>query len=132
VCSPDRQPKSTCMTADSGDKPLHRNCSLLEEIALTRPSGSHAKAASRRSALLKTAMLKLYPKITALLWALLPQVDGSPALQSLVMCLYFIASGMATNQLKMLYGSHASLRGSQPDAGGGCRSGGLLSRIGCV
>jgi hypothetical protein len=109
MCSQDRQPKSTCMTAASEDKSLHHNCSHLEEIVLTRPSGSHAKAASRRSALLKTAMLKLYPKITALLWALLPQVDGSPALQSLVICLYFIASGTATHQLKMLYGQASNI-----------------------
>jgi hypothetical protein len=102
VCLPDRQPKSTCMTADSEEEPLHGKCGLLEGIVLTRLSGSHAKAGSTRSALLNTAMLKLYPKTTALLWALLPQVDGSPALQSLVMCLYFVASGMATNQLKML------------------------------
>jgi hypothetical protein len=109
VCSPDRQPKSTCVTADCEDKSFHRNRSLLEEFVLTRPSGSHAKAASRRSALLKTAMLKLYPKITALLWGLLSQVDGSPALQSLVMCLYFIVSGMATNQLKMLYAQASTI-----------------------
>jgi hypothetical protein len=43
---------------------------------------------------LKTAVSNIRPKITALLWALLQQVDGNPALQSLVMCLYFIASGM--------------------------------------
>jgi hypothetical protein len=52
---------------------------------------------------LKTAMSKVHPKINTLLWALLPQADGSPALQSLVMCLYFITSGVATNLLKILY-----------------------------
>jgi hypothetical protein len=93
----------TCMTADSAGKTFHGNWGLLEEIALTHPSGSQAKAMSKRAAPLKTAMSKLFPRIAALLWALLPQVDCSPAVQSLVMCLYCIASGMATNQLKMLY-----------------------------
>lgn len=102
MCWRDRQPKSTCITAESEHRPLHRDCSLFKEIVSTRPSRSYMKAVSRRSTLLKTAMSKLYPKIVALLWALLPQVDGSPALQSLVICLYCIASGMATHQFKML------------------------------
>jgi hypothetical protein len=103
VCSQDGLPKSIFLTSHSGDKTLQSDCSLFEEIVLARPSGNHSMGVLRRSTLLKTAMSKLYPRIAALLWALLQQVDGSPALQSLVLCLYFIASGMATNQVKMFY-----------------------------
>jgi hypothetical protein len=91
------------MAADSGERPLHINGSLFEEIDLTRLLGSHARPVPKRLELLKKGMSTLYPKIAALLWTLLPQVEGSPSLQSLAMCLHFIASGMATNQLKMLY-----------------------------
>jgi hypothetical protein len=109
VYSQDRQRRSTCTAAETGNGPLLDDCGLVEEIFLTRPSGNQAKAESRHSALLKTAMWKCHLTITALLWELLSQVDGSPALQSLLTCVYLIASGIATNQIKMLYAQAANI-----------------------
>ena len=82
---------------------LQSNCLPIEWLSLIRSSRSSAKGVSRHSKWLKMALTKVYPKITALLWAFLPQVDGSPALQSLVICLYFITSGTATDLVKRLY-----------------------------
>jgi hypothetical protein len=109
VCSPDRQPMSICVIADSDKTPILENCGPSEKLAITRRSWSDVKEVSRPAAWFKTAMSTLRPNITALLDTLLPQVDGSPALQSLVMCSYFIASGMAINQLKMLFAQASNI-----------------------
>jgi hypothetical protein len=103
VCSPDRQPMSICVIADGDKTPILENCGPSEKLVITRRSWSDVKEVSRPGARFKTAMSTLRPNITALLDTLLPQVDGSPALQSLVMCSYFIASGMAIDQLQMLF-----------------------------
>jgi hypothetical protein len=42
------------------------------------------------------------PKTTSFIIAVLPQLEGSPALQSLLMGLLFIASGSAATFLQMM------------------------------
>jgi hypothetical protein len=107
--SPDRKPMSICVVSDGDKTPILENCSPSEKLVIARRSWRDVKEVSRSAAWFKKAMSTLRPNITALLDTLLPQVDGSPALQSLVMCSYFIASGMAINQVKMLFAQASNI-----------------------
>jgi threonine/homoserine/homoserine lactone efflux protein len=70
-----------------------------EQVA--RPSSGRAR---RRPRLFASGFsMSFGPKITCFLLALLPQFEGSPALQSLFMSLFFIASGTAANLLRTLF-----------------------------
>jgi hypothetical protein len=62
-----------------------------------------AQLPGRRPGLVERASSKLFsPKTTTFLLAAVPQFEGNPAMQSLVMCLVLITSGTATYILKSL------------------------------
>jgi hypothetical protein len=103
VCSQDRQPKSRPLQLHWCGPVTLWLLRALRGDRFDSPFGEPREGDVEPLSVVEDGNLKFYPKITGLLWALLPRVDGNPAIQSLVMCLYFIASGVATSQLKMLY-----------------------------
>jgi threonine/homoserine/homoserine lactone efflux protein len=69
----------------------------------------NARMIERRSHLVESALARLFnSKTTTFLLAIFPQFEGSPALQSLIMSLFLVASGTATHLLKALNYAQAS------------------------
>jgi threonine/homoserine/homoserine lactone efflux protein len=68
-----------------------------------------ARMIERHGHLVEHALSRLFnSKTTTFLLAIFPQFEGSPALQSLIMSLFLVASGTATHLLKSLIYAQAS------------------------